>query len=598
MLEVMLYRLIQAARDLNIRNKLFIAFIVLNLIPLAVISVWTYQKSSSLIQEQTNIYTMDMLSEVSKNIELHMHDIERLYYSIFTNQEIRKSLKAVNRQQWTDLQYVSADKQIRNILYGLISDREDVEGVSLYALNGTSFQTSMYAKKLDLRDQNWQVLQRNRGDLSWFNPSGQQSVVAAVSTIYDVDSLQKIGYFLLTYHEEALYKVYSQIKLNEQGELFIIDSHGQIISSRHKELIHHTPSESYLQKIITSGDTGDFADDIDDKQQIVSYQRIQNTDWKIVSIIPTARYSEQSIMLQQWMIILFVVVALITLILGYYLSVSISRPIRQLSSIMKNTERENWSISFNYPSRDEIGILSLNFNRMIARIHYLINQVYEEERLRQQSQLKFLMFQINPHFLFNTLETMNWMARIEGVPEVGKLSKALGDLMREGIKGKDFITLSEELESVKKYIYIQKVRYVDKFDMQYDIDPAVLSVIVPRFILQPIIENAIVHGLEMQMDNGHIRIHAYESEDTLVLAIADDGLGMSTAQLEKLRHYLENPSDSTLSGIGLLNVHQRIQLHYGEEYGLKINSIEEQGTTIILRIPNRLLMEKRSEFSS
>lgn len=598
MLEVMLYRLIQAARDLNIRNKLFIAFIVLNLIPLAVISVWTYQKSSSLIQEQTNIYTMDMLSEVSKNIELHMHDIERLYYSIFTNPDIRKSLKAVNRQQWTDLQYVSADKQIRNILYGLISDREDVEGVSLYGLNGTSFQTSMYAKKLDLRDQNWQVLQHNRGNLSWFNPSGQQSVVAAVSTIYDVDSLQKIGYFLLTYHEEALYKVYSQIKLNEQGELFIIDSHGQIISSRHKELIHHTPTESYLQKIITSGDTGDFADDIDDKQQIVSYQRIQNTDWKIVSIIPTARYSEQSIMLQQWMIILFVVVALITIILGYYLSVSISRPIRQLSSIMKNTERENWSISFNYPSRDEIGILSMNFNRMIARIHYLINQVYEEERLRQQSQLKFLMFQINPHFLFNTLETMNWMARIEGVPEVGKLSKALGDLMREGIKGKDFITLSEELESVKKYIYIQKVRYVDKFEMQYDIDPTVLSVIVPRFILQPIIENAIVHGLEMQMENGHICIHAYESEDTLVLSIADDGLGMSSVQLETLRHYLENPSDSTLSGIGLLNVHQRIQLHYGEEYGLRINSTEDQGTTIILHIPNRLLMEKRSEFSS
>lgn len=597
MLEVMLYRLIQAARDLNIRNKLFIAFIVLNLIPLAVISVWTYQKSSSLIQEQTNIYTMDMLSEVSKNIELHMHDIERLYYSIFTNQEIRKSLKAVNRQQWTDLQYVSADKQIRNILYGLISDREDVEGVSLYALNGTSFQTSMYAKKLDLRDQNWQVLQRNRGDLSWFNPSGQQSVVAAVSTIYDVDSLQKIGYFLLTYHEEALYKVYSQIKLNEQGELFIIDSHGQIISSRHKELIHHTPSESYLQKIITSGDTGDFADKIDDKQQIVSYQRIQNTDWKIVSIIPTARYSEQSIMLQQWMIILFVVVALITIILGYYLSVSISRPIRQLSSIMKNTERDNWSISFNYPSRDEIGILSLNFNRMIARIHYLINQVYEEERLRQQSQMKFLMFQINPHFLFNTLETINWMARIEGVPEVGKLSKALGDLMREGIKGKDFITLSEELESVKKYIYIQKVRYVDKFEMQYDIDPNVLSVIVPRFILQPIIENAIVHGLEMQMENGYIRIHAYQSEETLVLSIHDDGLGMNINQLEQLRHYLDHPSSSTLSGIGLLNVHQRIQLHYGEGYRLQIDSVEEQGTTIILHIPMIHLLENRSEFS-
>lgn len=598
MLEVWLHRLIQAARDLNIRNKLFIAFIVLNLIPLAVISVWTYQKSSSLIQEQTNIYTMDMLSEVSKNIELHMHDIERLYYAIFTNQEIRESLKAVNRQQWSPLQHVSADKRIRNILYGLISDREDVEGVSLYALDGTSFQTSTYPRKLDLRDQNWQVLQRNRGDLTWFNPSGQQSVVAAVSTIYDVDSLQKIGYFLLTYHEEALYKVYSQIKLNEQGELFIIDSHGQIISSGNKASIHHTPTEAYLQKIITSGDTGDFADHIDDKQQIVSYQRIQNTDWKIVSIIPTARYSEQSIVLQQWMLILFIIVALITLILGYSLSVSISRPIRQLSSIMKNTERDNWSISFNYPSRDEIGILSLNFNRMIARIHYLINQVYEEERLRQQSQLKFLMFQINPHFLFNTLETMNWMARIEGVPEVGKLSKALGDLMREGIKGKEFITLSEELESVKKYIYIQKVRYVDKFDMQYDIDPAVLSLIVPRFILQPIIENAIVHGLEMQMENGMICIHAHQSEDTLILSIHDDGLGMNTAHLETLRHYLDHPSDSSLSGIGLLNVHQRIQLHYGEDYGLQIESLDNQGTTVILHIPSDHFLENRSEFSS
>lgn len=598
MLEVMLYRMIQSARDLNIRNKLFIAFLVLNLIPLAVISVWTYQKSSSLIQEQTNIYTMDMLSEVSKNIELHMRDIERLYYAIFTNQEIRESLKAVNRQEWSPLQQVSADKRIRNILYGFISDREDVEGVNLYALDGTSFQTNVYPRKLDLQDQNWQVLQNNRGDLKWFNPEGQQSVVAAVSTIYDMDSLQKIGYFLLTYREEALYNVYSQIKLNEQGELFIIDSHGQIISSGNKQSIHHTPSEAYLQQIITSGDTEDFEDSIDHKQQIVSYQRIQNTDWKIVSIIPTARYSEQSIMLQQWMIILFVIVALITMILGYYLSVSISRPIRQLSSIMKNTERDNWAISFNYRSQDEIGILSMNFNRMIARIHYLINQVYEEERLRQQSQLKFLMFQINPHFLFNTLETINWMARIEGVPDVGKLSKALGDLMREGIKGKDFITLSEELESVKKYIYIQKVRYVDKFELEYDIDPDVLSVIVPRFILQPIIENAIVHGLEMKLENGRICIQASQSDQILILSVHDDGLGIESTQLEQLREYLANPSASSLSGIGLLNVYQRIQLHYGDNYGLWIHSTAEQGTTIMMRMPIRSPLEKRSEFSS
>lgn len=583
---VLLSKIKKVSIDLSIRNKLFISFLLLNFIPLAIIGTLTYQKSNILIQEKTNDYTIDLLSEVSKNIELNLREIDRLYYTIFTNPEVRRALEQANSGQLSMVDYLSLSNGISQILYAAIIDRDDIENVHLISLNGHVFQTGdARSLSAQLNKTDWDQIMNNKGNLIWLNLEREPLFIAGGSSVYDVDNLKKIGYFVLEYKKTSLYKYYSQIKLHKQGELYIIDRNGQIISHEHESMINVRPDASYINRIISGGKQGNFSELVDGRRQIITYQQIGDMGWKLVSIIPAENYLIQSLILKNWMLLIFLSVFVLAIILAYYVSNSISKPIRQLSDMMKNVEHDRLDVSFQYNSRNEIGVLSRNFNRMILRISYLINQVYQEELLKQRSQLKYLMFQINPHFLFNTLETINWLARIQGAPDVGKLSKALGDLMREAIKGKDVVTLDREITNVNKYIYIQNYRYSDKFQFNINMDPSTLHVVVPRFILQPLVENAIVHGLELKLGQGSIEIRSEFQSENLVLTVTDDGEGIEPAQLLEIQKALTGKVEEVQTGIGLLNVHQRIQLHYGKAYGLSIQSTLGSGTMIQLLLP-------------
>ncbi|MBW5445734.1 HAMP domain-containing protein [Cohnella sp. CFH 77786] len=584
----------RSVADLKIRNKLFAAFLLLNMLPLAAIGALTYQKSSSLLQERTNDYTADLLSEVSRNIELTLREIDSLYYSIFTNELIRTNLSRANKGLMSEGEYFSASYKTFSILQSYVLDREDVQAVNVYALDKKFlFQAGEYPMYVPLTRKEWDRIERNKGNLVWFRPENERSVVAAASSIYDTDTLRKSGYFVLGFKEDALLAIYSRIKLHDQGELFMVDGGGQIISHRDKSRIGTRLEAPYLDPVRTaSGSSGNFSAQADGREQIVSFHEIGDTDWKLVSVIPAAQYSSLSLLLRNWMIAVFAAVSALALILSYLLSNNISKPIRRLSAMMKSVERDNWDVQSDYRSRSEIGILSRNFNRMIGRIRYLIHQVYQEELLKQRTQLKYLMFQINPHFLFNTLETINWVARIQGAPEVGKLSKALGDLMREGIKGKEFVPFERELANLKNYLYIQKYRYDDKIEVRFEIAGEVLGAAVPRFILQPLVENAMVHGMETKMGRGTIEIQAELSGETLKITVRDDGLGIEPRRLAEIRASLETVSEDDAHGIGLTNVHRRIRLHYGAEYGLTIDSSTGAGTAVRLTLP------KKSEIST
>ncbi|MCS7461344.1 sensor histidine kinase [Paenibacillus doosanensis] len=594
-----LSKLKRISADLSIRNKLFIAFLLLNFIPLAIIGTLTYQKSNLLIQEKTNDYTIDLLSEVSKNIELNLREIDRLYYAIFTNPEVRRALMQANTGQLSMVDYLSLSNAVSQILYAAIIDRDDVENVHLISLNGQVFQTGDRPFKTSLNRDDWDQIISNKGDLIWINLESDPLFIAGGSSIYDVDNLKKIGYFILDYKKTAISKYYNQIKLIEQGDLYIIDQNGQIISHENESLINSRPDASYIDRILGGGKQGNFAEQVDGRRQIITYQQIGNMGWKIISVIPAENYLIQSLILKNWMLLIFLSVFVLAILLAYCMSNGISRPIRQLSEMMKHVERDRLDVSFHYHSRNEIGVLSRNFNRMIERISYLINQVYQEELLKQRSQLKYLMFQINPHFLFNTLETINWLARIQGAPDVGRLSKALGDLMREAIKGKELVTLDREITNVNKYVYIQNYRYADKFHMVIEMHPDTLRVVVPRFILQPLVENAIVHGLELKMGQGTIAIRSCFRGDQLVLSVTDEGQGIEPSKLADIQTALSGKAENPQTGIGLLNVHQRIQLHYGKAYGLSIQSIPGSGTFVQLTLPgNGGPGERQSESST
>ena len=250
---------------------------------------------------------------------------------------------------------------------------------------------------------------------------------------------------------------------------------------------------------------------------------------------------------------------------------------------MENVGKGNFDVSINVEAEDEIGLLGRTFNQMVKDMRRLIDNVYEQQRMRQEAEMKSLQMQINPHFLYNTLDTINWMGRMKGVDEVGEMTSALGNLMRYSLNRKDFVTIGEELKNLQDYIGIQNVRYGDRMTIRFNIQNGVQSCYIPKLLIQPILENAIVHGVEDKLEPGNIEIRIYYEGDDLYVVVEDDGVGMTQEAIEILISEDLSPKYGHTS-IGVNNVNRRIQSVFGRDYGLMIQSQLGAGTTITLHM--------------
>jgi two-component system sensor histidine kinase YesM len=252
---------------------------------------------------------------------------------------------------------------------------------------------------------------------------------------------------------------------------------------------------------------------------------------------------------------------------------------------MKQVEKGHFDIRVDIESTNEIGKLARTFNLMIGRIRELMNQIVEEQEKKRISELKALQAQIQPHFLYNTLDSIIWMAEVGKMENVVIMTSALAKLLRSSIsKGEELVPLSVELEHVENYLTIQSIRYRNKFTYSIQVDEAILSCKILKIVLQPLVENAVYHGMKHKSDPGHIRITGRKQGSVIEIKVADDGLGIEPGRLEMLLAKGKRPEEVKKS-LGLQNINDRIQLYFGEQYGLTVESEPEEGTTVTLRIP-------------
>ena len=298
------------------------------------------------------------------------------------------------------------------------------------------------------------------------------------------------------------------------------------------------------------------------------------------------------------------IVCMLGIAASYYLSHSISRPISQLASFMRKVEEGNMSIRIPEEREDEIGLLGRSFNKMLSQMTRLISQVWAEQRLKREAELRSLQAHIQPHFLYNTLDTIQWLARKDGAKEATEMVEALSKLFRIGLsKGQEMIPLADEIEHIRSYLKIQQTRYKDKLNYRIEVDGSGDDLFVLKLILQPLVENAIYHGIKERRGPGMITIRAIISEEILELVIQDDGAGMSEARLESLRAVLRavpsvheasaaqraaeerRQGQGQAASYGLRNVQERMRLSFGETSGITIESKEKAGTTVIMKHP-------------
>jgi two-component system sensor histidine kinase YesM len=265
------------------------------------------------------------------------------------------------------------------------------------------------------------------------------------------------------------------------------------------------------------------------------------------------------------------------------ISLTLTRPLKKLGAHMKQVEKGDFDTRVTIESANEIGKLSKTFNMMIGKIRGLMQQILEEQQMKRVSELKALQAQIHPHFLYNTLDSIIWMAEMGKVEKVVEMTSALSKLLRSSIsKGDELIPISVELDHIQSYLTIQKIRYRDKFTFTIDMEPDIMECLILRVVLQPLIENAIYHGMKSKVVRGCIQVIGRKVDDMIELKIIDDGPGMEQA---KSRALLQRSPSEGGKGIGLYNVNERIQLYFGKPYGLTFESELEEGTTVTIRIP-------------
>lgn len=375
---------------------------------------------------------------------------------------------------------------------------------------------------------------------------------------------------------------FNRIEIGERGYAYIANREGEILY--HPKRAQFSESESSaIDSVLRFGD-GTYV--TENEKYSIGHRTVSHTGWKVVGIaylddtvIPAME--EIQGLTYYTLLVMFGLIIGMSLLLSKYISEPITQMIKQISRAeIGDSEERIYQTRFN-----EVRQLSESYNRQMDRINQLMDQIKQEQSELRKSEMNVLQAQINPHFLYNTLDSILWMAESGETKETSEMVAALGRLLRISLsQGENLISLRKELEHAENYLTIQKFRYKDQFTYSIEVEEHLLDYLTVKIIIQPFLENALYHGIEYMVDQGHLSIRVYEIMDFICIEIKDDGVGIDA---EKLAH-IQMLKESIETGIGIRNVHQRVQVYFGKEYGVDIQSELDEGTTVQIRIPKVL----------
>lgn len=360
---------------------------------------------------------------------------------------------------------------------------------------------------------------------------------------------------------------------------FIVDKKGQILCT------NRTVQPKWLEKIETTFQNGErsFILEWDQETYDVFGQYNGLTGWKTYSVVAVQDIFPQAAQLRGTIAMIVMLAVFAGLVAVTVLSCSITAPIRELSNAMKQVEQENFDIEIQSRRKDEIGHLITSFHYMVGKIRQLICEVYQKKIEQKNAEIRALQAQINPHFLYNTLDSINWMLIERDEQDISDVVISLGEILRYAVGGQNhLVPLGSEARYIESYLFIQKNRLEDRLNYQWELAEDTLDVLVPRLIMQPIVENAVIHGIEPLKKGGVILMKAWIEKEMLLIRVTDNGRGMNQEELEALREKISGTDE--IENIGMRNIQRRMELTYGQEQAMEIESVQGEGTTITLRM--------------
>ena len=487
---------------------------------------------------------------------------------------------------------------IQSRLEALINSRDDLVNISAFALDGTvivSTEPDIDATRSEILSSLWfRRAVDGEGDFFFTGPhrntiGERDDVVISYSTIIsygDINRDPSPAVLLIDLNFNAVEELLESVHLSQTGYAYIISNDGDIVYHPKEMLIAEGSMEEDLDSVSTHV-FGSYISGFGGRERLTIIQTVEQTRWRIVGVAFMDELLEPLRMFRTSLMVIMVLSVIVAVLLSNIISKWITKPLRKLEAGMRSVQNGNFSVKEPVDGSKEVVSLSQSFQAMVQRIEELMEQVRTTEALKRQRELDALQAKINPHFLYNTLDSVVWMAETGNSKGVVKMVTALASLFRISIaKGHDTITLKEEFSHVRSYLDIQSMRYKDKFTYSIELPRELENQPTIKLIVQPIVENSIYHGIKYLQDEGIITIKAEDRGDRIAMIISDNGVGMRKETLNSLLDRNSTHEHSSEgNGIGLLNIDERIKLSYGEEYGLSITSEPDEGTTVVIIIP-------------
>ena len=574
----------QGFRKFSIKTRLVIALLMISIIPLAGISGYSFHIFSAALQEKLSASISQTLSMINLNMVSEIEKYQYLCGSICISEEIKKGLL---KKDMTDMEKNQAMLEIQNMIRNKIIYPAQAKNITVYDTDGNIFYDlgydGFYQEDVDRILS--QLEEQDQDVWAYAHTYRDRNILVLGRRIYEHYSKSRvIGYTLISIEEKIFSKtVLEPVGLSDSSNIMYMNLDGTVLSSWNRSIALGEKTDEELLKKIQERlpkKTDSFSIHENGEEQLVTYIFNKNLNQLFVYTMPYHYInSEVYAMLKQ---ILVVVVFLVLLCIGIVAMVyqGIMSPIKRMLEFCRKVSEGKLSVRIQDKHKDELSRLSGSMDHMADTIEHLMDQQKTQEKKKRELELQMLQYQLNPHFLFNTLNSLRFVAAMHKDQIVSDGIQALSSLLQNTLTNKnEYITIQEELENLENYFSILRIRYAGSFEYSFHVEEdELLSCLVPKLILQPLAENSVMHG---SSDNGtvmEIQITCWREDENVIIELSDDGKGFEVT-VDALAPHPERKR------IGVANVNDRIQLNFGRKYGLKINSQPGKGTTCTLTLP-------------
>lgn len=583
----------------RLRTQLMMVFLATIIMLVGAVSVLSYNRSKQVISEQSADLMQQYMEQNQHSIKLYTEEVERLLWLL----RVQDSLQSYMHVGWGSNQTIMQAKEIFDYSNTMLSNYDYLDSIYYFGNDGTALGVT---KKKNM------VTKEPNPNLDWYQLGIQEEVLENQGRVLWYGGFTNQDFTLEKNEEEEVYHYitavgttwigtgrYVSVVVNiKQSELAsrvaLADKSGEMESYLMNEdgtiVVHQdearvgTQSEFTLKELENSGESYRMGDDIQ-----INYSNVEDLPWTIVTEITKASLYENLSLLQQWFGILAVGGVLVALVLFSYILNRMTAPLEQLRAAMGEMETGSLGIQLDESSRNELGLLGREFNRMSRSINTMVTQIRDMEEEKRILEKEALQGQLNPHFLFNTLSNMRFMAKLGREEELETCFGALGRMLRPMYRSEgELWSLSQELDYMSNYITIMNCRFSGNLSMEFEIPEYLLELQVLKFILQPLVENAVEHGFAGTQGPGIIVMGAEQQGNQLELYVEDNGNGIREEEQERLRRMLkqaESQKELYRDHVGVVNVHRRLKVHFGNDYGIQIESVPGESTCIYLTMP-------------